>query len=705
MILKTKFLFFMLLNISAFALGDLDGKVTDNNTSNPLSGATVLAYRNSVLIGSDTTDGNGDYLIQDIKPGQYIVVASKDGYETESIGVKVNNNVTTTVNFALETDIGEIAGQVTEDSTGDPINNAAIDVYQGELLIASTTTNSLGNYSISNLSAGDYIVVASKASFETDRIGATVVSSQITTTNFSLIANPGSISGNVKNTGLSNIEDAAIIILQDNNIIDTTTTDASGNYTVSGLASGSYEVVAIADTYQAQIKGAIVTAPLATTVNFTLASNPGTISGQVTDQSNNPIASVEIDIFLKSNLITSTLTDSSGNYEFTELAPNDYIVVAKAENFQIEAVGATVISDQITTVNFSLIADPGIISGTVTATVGGVAIQGAIVSVFEGTHLIDTSITDSVGHYQITELPPSSYTVVSNAENFQLSFSNATVVSNQTTILNFSLLADPGTISGTVTATVGGAAIESAHVLIFNGTTLIDSAITDSSGNYEFTGLAPSSYNVIAVAENFQLSFATGVAVLANQTTDQDFSLDANPGTLSGTVTDLSNSNPIAGAEIDVFDGTVLISSAVTDSSGNYQIEDLPSGTYTANAIAVHYVTGSSNASITAGDTTTLDFILTPIPNPPETIFGEVIQNRFLTQTDRVHRIKWTSSNSDNIIEYKLKRDGSLLKTISANSLLQYDDHNRNSKISNTYSVSSINSFGEESSEVSVTLK
>ena len=54
------------------------------------------------------------------------------------------------------------------------------------------------------------------------------------------------------------------------------------------------------------------------------------------------------------NFLRNTLTDINGNYEFAELAPNNYIVVAQTENFQTEAIGATVVSNQTTTVNFSL---------------------------------------------------------------------------------------------------------------------------------------------------------------------------------------------------------------------------------------------------------------------------------------------------------------------------------------------------------------
>ncbi len=696
-------LLFMIINVSAFSLADLDGKVTDANTSSPISGAIVTAYRNGVFVDSDTTDANGDYSIIDLKPGQYVVVASKAGYETAFEGGMLRNNQTTTVNFSLESNTGTIAGQVTEEANpGTPISGASIDIYQADVLVASTTTNPSGNYSVATLSPGSYIVVSSALGFETDFIGATVVASQTTTLNFALEANPGSITGTVINSGAAPIEDAAILIFQDNTLIDTTSSDVNGTYQVLGLAPGSYSVVALAVDFQSQIKSAIVLAAAATTVNFTLAADPGIIAGRVTDTSNNPISRAEVDVFLGSDLITSTITDSNGEYDFEELSPASYIVVAKAEDFQTDLIGATVVSNQTTIVNFSLFADPGTLSGKVTDNLS-VAIPGAVVAVFEGTNLIDTALSDSLGNYQITGLAPASYTVVATAEDFQLAFASVAIVSNQTTTQNFTLLPDPGTINGQVTATTGGAPIEGATILVFQGSNLIDHALTDSSGNYEVTSLAPATYTVIAGAENFQLDFAS-VAVLANQTIPQNFSLDADPGILSGQVTDLGTSLGVAGVQIEVFDGSVLISSAVTDSSGNYEIDNLPAGTFTVNASANNYVSNSSPATIVASQTTTLDFVLTPIPLAVGSLAGAVIPNRFLTQTDRIHRLIWTESNSTNLREYRIKRNSVIIQNVSP-STLKYDDHNRNGNVADTYIVTALNSFGQESDPRSITLK
>ena len=82
-------------------------------------------------------------------------------------------------------------------------------------------------------------------------------------------------------------------------------------------------------------------------------------------------------------------------------------------------------------------------------------------------------------------------------------------------------------------------------------------------------------------------------------------------GTLQGTVTDASTSNPISGALVDAGGGY----SDLTDASGFYQIANLPAGSYNVTASATGYTPSTVNGvSITAGNTTTQNFALTPNP-------------------------------------------------------------------------------------------
>ena len=85
-------------------VGTIDGTVTDSDTTDPISGATVVVEDTEL---SDETDENGDYEITGVPVGAgtatYTVTAAADGYESASEeNVEVSTGTTSTVDFALD---------------------------------------------------------------------------------------------------------------------------------------------------------------------------------------------------------------------------------------------------------------------------------------------------------------------------------------------------------------------------------------------------------------------------------------------------------------------------------------------------------------------------------------------------------------------------------------------------------------------------
>jgi hypothetical protein len=85
-------------------------------------------------------------------------------------------------------------------------------------------------------------------------------------------------------------------------------------------------------------------------------------------------------------------------------------------------------------------------------------------------------------------------------------------------------------------------------------------------------------------------------------------------GTVAGTVTDADGGAAIAGATVTLQPGG---RSATTTADGSYTITSVPAGSYTARASAVGYASLDKAAVVTANTTTTVDFALTEIPEPP----------------------------------------------------------------------------------------
>ncbi|MGB3618164.1 MAG: carboxypeptidase regulatory-like domain-containing protein [Catalinimonas sp.] len=91
---KSLLFIFCFLGISGLTwaqTGKLSGTIFDEETSEPVPFANVIASQNGVQKGGTTTDFNGNYLISSLVPGQYDVEVSYVGYRPKRIaGVLIN---------------------------------------------------------------------------------------------------------------------------------------------------------------------------------------------------------------------------------------------------------------------------------------------------------------------------------------------------------------------------------------------------------------------------------------------------------------------------------------------------------------------------------------------------------------------------------------------------------------------------------------
>lgn len=439
----------------------------------------------------------------------------------------------------------------------------------------------------------------------------------------STILADGTIVGTITAASTGNpISGATITLIKgNNNVIGTTTTAINGTYTFTAINPGNYTVSVNAAGFQGAQVGASVKNNQTTTVDLALQSNPGTISGTITDAATTlPITGAIVNILQGSVLVATTTTNGSGVYTVATLAPGSYTVTANATGYQTNSVGAQVTSGQTTTVNLTLQSNPGTITGTVTDSSTGLPIINALIQVsLQGTTLYSAQ-TDNAGSYTITGVAAGTYVVQASATNYQTSIQGATVTAGGTTNVNFTLQANPGTITGIVTDATTGLPIAGTTVEVNLNDVPIYSALTDTNGNYTINGVTPGSYVMHAHATNYQIGI-TGVIVQANQTSTVNFSLQLNPGTISGTITDSTTTNPIASASVSVLQGNVLITTVLTDDAGFYTVPSLAPGSYTLTATATNYQSSTSGAIVQASQTTTLNFALTANPG---TITGTV---------------------------------------------------------------------------------
>jgi hypothetical protein len=91
-------------------------------------------------------------------------------------------------------------------------------------------------------------------------------------------------------------------------------------------------------------------------------------------------------------------------------------------------------------------------------------------------------------------------------------------------------------------------------------------------------------------------------------------------------------------------------------------------------------------------------------PTPPIGISGRSCNNKFASQTDRIHIISWLTSVDPTVTSYLIRRNGVIIATIPSQGFLIYYDHNRCKK-TDIYTVTAVGENGLESSALTIELK
>jgi hypothetical protein len=167
--------------------------------------------------------------------------------------------------IAAATGTGAIAGKVTNISNGVALSGATIS-YSG----GSTTSNTSGDYKLSNVTAGTKSVTAARTGYVSRTLSASVTSGATTTLNFAL-ATAGRIGGTVKNSSGAVISGATVKMT--GGVVATTktyTTSSTGTYLSTWIPIGNYTVTVSKTGFTSQSKPASVSTGATTTVNFTL---------------------------------------------------------------------------------------------------------------------------------------------------------------------------------------------------------------------------------------------------------------------------------------------------------------------------------------------------------------------------------------------------------------------------------------------------
>jgi len=238
-------------------------------------GSGVTVALSGAAGATTTTDSSGNYVFSGLVNGSYTLTPTMSGtiVTPTSQTVTVSGASITGVNFAVLVPTWSISGTITPAANG-----VGATVTLSGAASATTTADASGNYSFSGLANGSYTVTPSKAgfTFSPASTAVTINGANQTAINFTASAVTYSISGTI--TPAANGVGATVTL--SGAAFATTTADASGNYSFSGLANGTYSVTPSESGYlfSPAAQSAIISSANVANVNFTVSVAPVAVS-------------------------------------------------------------------------------------------------------------------------------------------------------------------------------------------------------------------------------------------------------------------------------------------------------------------------------------------------------------------------------------------------------------------------------------------
>ena len=176
----------------------LTGTVVDSITNTPLADVSVIAKQGDQDVSSSRTDPSGAFSV-DLPAGSCRLEISKNGYASAACYEEVTDGEIKdvgTIRLVSGSGKGGFSGQITDDTTGDPVEGVTLKLRagwnnssNGDVLRTLTTDSNgrfeysmvkIGNFIIHGLDAGNYTLTASKAGYSTSSFNVVVYPDMIT---------------------------------------------------------------------------------------------------------------------------------------------------------------------------------------------------------------------------------------------------------------------------------------------------------------------------------------------------------------------------------------------------------------------------------------------------------------------------------------------------------------------------------------------
>jgi len=318
----------------------------------------------------------------------------------------------------------------------------------------------------------------------------------------------------------------------------------------------------------------------------------------------------------------TTRSADDGTWAFADLTPDAYYLITFAKaGYQTQRLVMTGAEAAARALEVELVAGAGRMAGVVTGPEGPVG--GAQITITDGVTTVVTSAstTGAIGRWSVEGLStPSTYLVTATADGLGAQSALVTLAPDGSAVVDLVLASGVAAVSGVVTGPdslggVGGLGGVTVTATDGDDVVRLASTVTDGPvGAYTLADLpAPGVYTVTFegpahARQSHQVTLGEGSSHVA-----LDAQLTLASGVVQGSLVDTAGAG-LAGAGITVGNGEHTYKTMSTsDARGSFRLNGVEPGDYVVTAELFGHVTGHAQVTVTAGQASDADLVLTAV--------------------------------------------------------------------------------------------
>lgn len=307
--------------------------------------------------------------------------------------------------------------------------------------------------------------------------------------------------------------------------------------------------------------------------------------------------------------VARTASDADGRFQFARVPAGRYHLAAHKDGVGRGEADAAVVAGQATRVHINLVDNrPGALAGGVFNADGPVADATVVVRNRAGE--VARTRTGPDGRFGIRELPAGTYSVSAAKDGVGRGAASVQIRPGTVTSVRIELRTMQDVLGG-VAGVVSNAdgPVADAVVILRNARGEVARTTTNADGVYGFRGLRPGVYGLTAAKRGVGEG-STRAEVTAGHVTRAPITLVAPPqaGTLNGHVG--RNGAIVAGAQVTASLNGRVVGQMLSGRDGSFSFANLRPGHYVVTAALRGVGSGTTEADVTAGGTTTIRVII-----------------------------------------------------------------------------------------------